>query len=872
MAASPDWSTAVPVPKVRVPPLPRGLVGADRLRSTLPGLRSATAPPVTLVCGPAGCGKTTLVTWCATQSGELPVAWADLEPEDNDPTTLRTTLRSALARIAPGIDRTTPSTGGGSTRFAGELAEVFEHLQSGCVLVLDNLHELRAPEALRCLDALVRRLPPQLRLVLVSRREPELGLSRLRLAGAVREVCAKDLVLGRTEIRALLAEHGVTPSPHVLDAVTAKTEGWPTGVRLAARALTGSADPAGVLAHLATDRVLGDYLTGEVLRDLPEDLVRFLSLTSVCDRFCAELAQALTGRADAAAVIGLLERRDLLLTPCGADGQWVRCPELLRLHLRTALRRSEPVRARGLHRLATGWLVRHGDMPAALRHVAAGQDEELAARLIEARGPTLLACGEARGLRLLGDRLPQGLVARPRVALVLALADLAEGDAPGADARLAAAPQHLVDRDEGACVLRAVAEIRRARFGGTPTTALATLLETRPERLRDPDLVLVARTGVGLAQLNLGHERAAEHTLTGVLHAASAAGRDQIALECLTRLALASPGRGDYARMRERAVAALRFAAERGLTDSHSSACARVAAAWAAHQTLDPMVGHHLSPVMAQLLAGPVEPAVELAARALALVLAVEQGRQPLRALAALHARFACLTRDVPVPPALIAAGSTIAVGAALSLGETARAVAAVQQARVRLGDNGDVRVLRAMVHKQRGRARDVRAVLRAVTCGEVPVHVVESAVRAHLMFAVLEEENGVRGGARRSLEAALELAGRSHALRPFVDTGAATRQLLAANLGRLGSLDPLAEDLLARIPAHPASGLPEGLTPRERALLEELPSMRTTGEIARDLFVSVNTVKTHLRSVYRKLGVSSRRAAVVAARSRGLL
>jgi LuxR family maltose regulon positive regulatory protein len=175
-------------------------------------------------------------------------------------------------------------------------------------------------------------------------------------------------------------------------------------------------------------------------------------------------------------------------------------------------------------------------------------------------------------------------------------------------------------------------------------------------------------------------------------------------------------------------------------------------------------------------------------------------------------------------------------------------------------------------MHFHYGRVASARSQLEKITQGEARCHVVSTRIEAFVLTTVLAHRVGDARTADKALRAALELAGPRRALRPFYDAGPEVRKLLVPQIGRLGRLDAFVSELMDAIPAAPRPADTAELTPREVQLLRELPSLATIEEIAATLYVSVNTVKTHLRNVYRKLGVTSRREAVVMARQRGLL
>lgn len=872
----------MPRSKIQVPSRPSGVVGYDRLACLLPDPSGASGdpwPPVTLVCAPAGYGKTTLVSsWAAgLESGPdaEPVAWADLDTDDDSPFAFWSTLLAAIGRsgvAGSGLEYLRPQRGMNVSHFLAAVLERLDELDGRWWLVLDHLQEIHDRDTLHSLDTLTRRLPAGLGLVLVSRMDPALSLHRLRLDGRMREIRMPELAFDRDEAAAVLAAHDITLSGPDLDVLMGRTEGWPTGVRLAALALAHSRDHSEALAHFAEDdHTVADYLVGEILRGLPADLLRFLLLTSVCDRFTPALAGALTGRADAGEVIDRLERGNVLLTRCGTSGSCFRYHELLQAHLRATLNRTHPEEIPRLHRVAANWFAGDGQPLTALQHAAATGDDDLTGALLGTHGLLALVNGASGPLRRLADELPASVTCRRQAAVVLALADLDEGDVAAADVRLRVPADGEPTPNGRTEVLGAVVDTHRARLTGGLVPAVARMNDLGSDHVEDRDVAMLVLLNRAAGQFCLGRHELAEDDLRHAMAIGSGAGRDYLMLRCLNELAAVSLARGDYASTRHRAQEALRFAAEHDWSRAGVAAYPYAVAAWAAHQSLTDDADQRFVALARDLLPRRPDPATELLVRSLAAATVRESGGGPYDALVMLRAQWSKLGRGTPVHPALVALGSAAEVRGALRLGELAWAAEAVRRARSRLGDSGDALLSRAMVLAHRGCTSAARTALHKVTRGGAACHLVDSLVEANLLLASMAEHAGDHHEAHTALVAALDLAARTQSRRPFLDGREPIRTLLVAHVGRLGRLDPFVEDLLTRLPAAP-DGMVGALTPREHELLIELPSMRTTDEIADGLFLSVNTVKTHLRSVYRKLGVSSRREAIVAARTLGLL
>jgi len=401
--------------------------------------------------------------------------------------------------------------------------------------------------------------------------------------------------------------------------------------------------------------------------------------------------------------------------------------------------------------------------------------------------------------------------------------------------------------------------------------AIQRLARSRPDAVTDRDVAALGIATQGEGLFCLGRHDLAEPELDRALAIAAAGHRDYLGLRCRTHLAAVSLARSDYAQTRRRANEAVRFAAEHGFARHPASAYPYALAGWAAYQSLDTDMAQRCATLSAALLPRRAEPSVELLVRSLGAVLASTHGEGPYDALVTLRGHWTRRGQDAAVHPSLVALSSTAEVRMALRLGELAWAGEAVRRARDQLDDSGDALLSRAMVLAHRGCTAAARAALEKITHGEVASHLAASVVEANLLFAVLAAHGREHNAAHAAVLAALDIAAGTRALRPFLDGRDSVRRLLVASVGRFGRLDGFVEDVLTRIPVEP-NAMVGALTPREHELLAELPSMRTTDEIAEGLYLSVNTVKTHLRSVYRKLGVSSRREAILAARTLGLL
>ena len=871
--------------KIEVARLPLGHIRRAHLYDRLlAGSESSAercaAPPVTLVCAPPGFGKTTLVADCVRQrkaaSAAAPTAWVSLDDRDNVPGVFWSAVLAALGDdvipvSTPGELPLSPPQPGVEQRFIVDFVELVDRQPNVIWLVIDDLQALHEDAAWDSLGLLIRRLPRKLRVFLVSRVDPPLPLHRLRTSGQLCEVRAGDLAFSAAETEAVLSGHGVTLVEEDLTRLLARTEGWPVCVQLAALTLRRSHDHrATIESFVETDRGLSEFLVGEVLSQLPAELGDFLLRTSVCDRFTAELAAVLTGRDDAGLLLARLERSIALISRSGQNGLWYHYHSSLLDYLRVVHWRRAPRLVAALHWRAAVWFAEHDEPLTALRLSVSGRCHELTAELVAAHGPSLVLGGEMATLRGLAGAMTPDVLARPEVVLVLALADLADGRRAAGEMRMSRlAGNPAIHQDERLRDLWLVVLAHHARLTGRMAPEAEALGE-RLERIADPALRTLALVNRGTLLIWLDRYRAAADVLGQARQLASDLRFDYATLHCLSHLAGLAAVQSDYPGMRRAADEAIMFAAEHGISRSGACCLAYAVAAWAAYQFLENHNASAYSRMAAQLLGAGTDRTVELATRSVAAL--ADLRKDPNGGLERLRACWtAADPREEPLLRAMVANEVVLEQRMALRLGRLDWATEAIGRAKLWLGSTGEALLLESRLHVHFGRTNRARALLDRVVTGVVTCEVVNTVIEVDLLAAALASRVGDERTAHLRLLAALEQAAPRRALRPFFDAGPDIRELVATEVGRLGLFDGFATEVLAAIPPASPSTMAE-LTPRELQLLRELPSMETVEEMARSLFVSVNTVKTHLRSVYRKLGVTSRREAVVAARRWGLL
>ncbi|MET8148523.1 LuxR C-terminal-related transcriptional regulator [Actinoplanes sp. NPDC049668] len=874
--------------KLAVPPLPRAFVPRPRLTDRL---TEGAGGEATLVSGGPGTGKTLLVAgWAEGGAAGVPVAWLSLDSYDNDPASfwfyvlaaIRGTgavpERSPLARMTAGQRTDEP--------FVRRLAAGIAGLPYPVALVLDDLHEIGNPRILRSLAFLLRHPLGRLRLVITTRADRVPSLHRPRIRAGLTELRAAELDFTREEANGLLAAHDLRLPPAELGALHERTEGWATGLRLAAEFLGAPDRARGARDFSGTEPAVADYLMSEVLGGEPAEVQRFLGHTSIAERVSGELAEALTGQPCGQRVLERLARSNALVTRAGDQPEWFRYHRLLRDLLRYRLRLETPELAADLNRTAAHWFAGVDDGPAAVGHAVAARDWPLVGRLVITVVGARIDSAQRRPLADQLARVPANQLAAT-VGLALCGALLAhergEYDAVPAQVARARALNALEDADlrlPAEILARALdAELARARGDMTALTdttaeALNLLAGVSPAQLpgaRHYRATAFTNTGVGLfwtGRLGAAHTR-----LRSGMAVAQHAGAELTQLDAMAHLALVEAERG---LLRDSAGHA------RGGLALAQGAWRSAPQAVPAHLALAlvNLERHHLVEAAAALenAAAAQRPEPEqvpyLALRALEVRVLLARGELDAARLAARRLEEEA---DAGRTPTTLARWIALAeADLALAAGEPEKLIRRVRRpgAGARMFPRLWTRVARAHL------ALDAYEAVEAVLA---PIHVsapdIGSAVEAWLLTALVAD--GLRQNSRSvdAFSRAVALAEAQEMSGPFVDVGLPR---LAAFLERYQWLTPHNSPFVAELltdamaePARPESASAqdsEELTERELDVLRYLPTMLRNQDIAGQMYVSVNTVKAHLRSLYRKLGVTQRREAVDRARELGLL
>lgn len=842
-----------------------------------------------LVAAPAGFGKTTaLAEWARTT--DAGVAWLSCDVSDEDPSLFWTDLIASISSRWPGagddaalvLERRPDAERELVTSLSSDLADI----DGSEVIVVDDVQFARPAQA--ALFSLIRSLPSQARLVLGSRRDPAFSLARLRVDQRLFELRAADLAFSRHETAALFDLAGLSIADSDLDRLHLLNEGWPGGLQLAILALRGAGDARRVIDALAsTTRTVNDYLLNEVLDRLPADLVEFVTVIAVLEEFDAALCLAVTDDPSTERLLGELVSADLFVVQLDPVGARFRFHHLFRAFLRARLRRLGQERLREAQERAIGALEEGGEHLAALRLAMDSGETARAALIVNTTVFTSLAVSDEQvsttairaWLRQYGreaaESNPEQLL-----PLLVALAQFGQPDVAGwlerveqahpdpdpylsaflhgtwAEYHLARGdPDHAFPHNQLAAEASREATRHHPLFAALPVqrargylmagdaTGIAAVLESVSAPVGHPivDDVRLPALHAWVA-LQSGDLRLARRTADDVLDTGPRVGAPPhgIGMILATLVSAALDLEGGKFASAEWLLGATESAARlNGQTGLHSLICL-----WLAR-------------------------------------LATAKGDQSAAWAYLTEARFA-----------FVAPSSTVTAGFAAEEMRQAIAFVPPHGARLlsQLPDRVDSTVLRARLAV----AQEDPALAAELLDG-LDARTMRERVEVGVLRAILAVHH--QDAAHAHLREALLLAEPQGFYRTILEQGNAVIGLLQSFPadGRLASYVELLVTMghgmsWAHVPSRPTYGPPraetapqparpralttfvEQLSPREVTVLQYLPSRLTYQEIGAELFISTNTVKTHTKHVYRKLGVTTRREAVDTARASNLI
>ncbi len=870
---------------------------------------------LTLVSAPAGYGKTTLVAeWLRTC--QQPTAWLSLEPADNDPVRFLSYVAAALQKVQGEIGQSLegllsgpplPSIESLATSLLNDIAAAPDPF----VLVLDDYHTLSDPAVHAVMSFIIDHQPPQMHLVLTTRKDPPLPLARLRARGQLTELRLNDLRFDAQEADTFLnATMSLSLPPADIDTLAQRTEGWIAGLQLAALSLHQAPDRSAFVRHFGgDDRHVMDYLLDEVLARESDETQRFLRQTSILGRLsgplCDDVTQSATG--DSQHVLEQLDRANLFVEPLDNRRRWYRYhplfADLLRQRLAAASVSGDEETA--LHRRAGGWYEAHGFIADAVDHAIAAQDPAWAARLIEQIYRVLLSDGEAATLLNWLRALPDGFVrTQPALCITRAWAMLIGAHFEAVEAPLQEAEAALglrADHDEAANPLppqqvQLLGEIDALRstaainLGDQPRSI--ALAQRALRRLPEHDLLQR-----GLVALNLGDAYgdhgdpvASAQAYAEALRASRVAGGVAVPVVVLGSLGSLQASLGQL--HAAHATYQTAFDEAQDWATAHHS-----------HQAL-PMLGK-VHARMSDLLYewNDLDSALHHAQQGLLLSRQWGHLEHTLDSYAALvrvqsalgDAATAQRSLDEAqeyVQQALSAQGMGPKLQVLQRRLEQMRVSLALQEGRLDTVErwaqarglqpagfeprNYFSYLLLARLWVASDRAREALPLLDRLVQQAESEGRADRIIKVRVLHARALQQCNLGDQALATLLCALALAEPGGYMRAFLNGGPSIAQLLY-QAGQQGSSAAYAAQLLAAFGGTPSTPKPgaalvEPLSKRELEVLQLTAEGLSNQEIAQRLVVSLATVKTHLLNVYGKLGVNSRLQAVARARAIGIL
>jgi LuxR family transcriptional regulator, maltose regulon positive regulatory protein len=910
-----DWDGLLAT-KLYVPRSRPELVSRTRL---LERLAEGTMRELTLVCAPAGFGKTTLLSeWAKTS--DRPVAWLSLDEGDNDPVRFWRHVAAALDRAGSllGARLSAVLRHPDSVSFEAAPAALVNDLAHGkdqVILVLDDLHLVEAPAVHASLEYLLAHLPASLHLVLATRIDPPLPLARLRARGKLTEIREHDLRFTSVEAAELLRiAVGRRLSDAAVEALANRTEGWVTGLQLAALSLRGHADPTGFVASFSgSHRYVLDYLTQEVLDRQPRPLRAFLLETSVLERLSGPLCDAVTGRADSQQLLEQLEHSNLFLVPLDEVRGWWRYHQLFADLLHARLLQERPEQVSTLHRAAAGWFDEHGMPDDAIRHAVAAGEVLWAARLVERHVDARILRSQAVTLRRWLQGLPTELVSsRPRLSLAQAFLAAASDDVEAIQSALDNAERavrdgNALDEPYEPSVGRAnsllvnvpaaiaLQRATAAHLAGDPQQTSAFARRAQAE-LRKGEWTLESLTVFYLAVADWlrGELQAAEHAFASRVGVWLRAGQHTLAAWAYHYLGQVQIGQGRLAAALDTYQRALQEARTPDAPTLQITSLAHVGTAGVLYERSELESAHQHAAGGIRLCrqfayTAPLATGLGVLARTLQA-----QGDQAGAAAAIREAEL------VEPRSAVGLLNPTPALRARLALtqGHLAEATRWVKERGLEVEDELSypretdhlvlARVLLANQEPDRALVLLGRLHADAATQSRTGSLIELRALEALALDAIGERRSGLN-----ALAEALTLAAPPGYVRVFVDEAAPmatlVRELLMGRrLARSEAMTAPTAYLARLVEAFEQAGLsirPSGkrgsvvmpgmvepLTARELEVLGLLAVGESNQAIAKQLVVTVDTVKSHITRILTKLGASNRTQAVNRARELGLL
>lgn len=891
MTANPLLETKFHLPIAHGHQVPRA-----RLSEQIGRAASAT---LTLVSAPAGFGKTTVMAELASGPESRRIAWLSLEPSDDDPVTFWTYVVEAIDRAASGIASAARShLAADQGRIEAAVTTLLNGLAAtddDVVLVLDDVHVIASPAIHEQLSYFLEHLPARAHVVIGTRADPAIPLARLRARGGLVEIRASDLRFSPPEAARYLETMGLALTAGDIAMLEGRTEGWIAALQLAALSLQGRADTSEFIAQFAgDDRYIVDYLAEEVLRRQPAGIRDFLLRTSILSRFTGPLADAVTAGEDGSATIDTLDRGNLFVVALDSQRRWYRYHHLFASVLQVHLATERPDEVPILHRKASDWFEQNGDRAAAVEHAFKAGDSGRTAELVELAIPEMRQYRREATIRRWIDAIPRDVVARrPVLAVSYAGAILSANAVDRVDELLTGAeraiasgePMVIIDQAE-LRRLPAMIELYRAAHSKLEGDLEGNIAHARRvlELVDEGDDIGRggAETFLGLAAWGLGDLEQGYEWYAKGLASLERGGllTDVVGARIIGADIRMAAGRlTDAMRIFEEGLARATLTQPplRGVTDMHTGLAdvayqrGRLDEAQAhldAGRRLGDELGFPREPyrwrlVRARILQaqGDIDSALPLLDEAERLYLS--EFSPDIHPVAAIRARMLVAHgRSGEARAWAQRAGLSPTDGLSYVREYEYLTLARVLVGEAADGDGGALRPAMTLLDRLLAAAEEGRR-----DGGRLEILVVQALAR---------HAAGDADGAFAALDAAIVLAERDGYVRVFLDEGPAMGQLLKAAARRSTATGYL--QMLVRGSSGPTDApraghdLVETLSERELEVLHLLRSDLDGPGMARELVVSLNTLRTHTKNIYAKLGVGSRRAAVRRAQELGLI
>jgi LuxR family maltose regulon positive regulatory protein len=903
--------------KLYIPPTRPGLVSRprliERLNAGLPGRNRGFARKLTLVCAPAGYGKTTLVSaWL--RSVDQPHAWISLDEGDNDLVCFLNYLVTAFRQVDGEIGQAvqhlleTPQLPSVEALLTELINDILTR-SSSLVLVLDDYHTITESSVHEAVGFLLERQPPQMHMVVVSRQDPPLPLSRLRGRGQITEIRQSDLRFTLQEATAFLNQSmGLKLETSQVATLDTHTEGWITGLHMAALALQSRRTDGGtegvarfIDSFSGRHHFVLDYLTDEVLRHQPEPIYKFLLRTCILERMCGSLCDALVNEVaqdngtflSNQQILEYLQQANLFVMPLDDERRWYRYHRLFAELLRARLQETDPDQVAGLHLRAATWYDRNTLPAEAIHHALAVPDFDLAAEVIERailKIPTWSSISTATFMGWMAVLPDEVVHVRPWLRLFASRVLYLTGQRAAARHALRKLEDSLREDPtlpDAEQILRLAVSDRAsyAAVRGDVQQAIQFARQVLAQLPQDDAGTRIRVTSIlGLSSLRAGDVKDAERAFSEAIATAQAAGLKFAAVPLICNLADVQFVQGQLRLAIQNCEQAIQLGTVDG-TPIQPVGFAHLELGKILYEQNDlPAAEQHLLKGLKLLQKGQITIGLETGYAILAQIRQAQGNAAG--ALAAIDQAMQ------------ITQGNDIARLSTLTSAYQARIWLA--QDRLDLAarwaydywHNDQVEYLRefedltlARVLLARGESTKALALLDRLLASAEAAGRLGGVIEAQALRALAQQATGDSDGALETLSCALEMAEPEGYVRVFVDAGQPMAELLrrasARGLGGkyvnklLGARQPSSPRPTRSGFAHPTlqqTALIEPLTDREIEVLLCLAEGLSNAETAQRLFISLPTVKSHTRNIYGKLGVHSRKEAVTQARELGIL